>query len=147
MGVFVRQASGLVAVGTILLLAMSVAACGHSREVTDVVALPVASAPGPLPSQAAVGDIPAEDSSANGTTARPEDQPFLEDLGTARGGLSIDVVVTMAERVCGAFSEGSTAADIRGILARRGLTTAEAARLLLAAVSNYCPEFRDRAMG
>jgi hypothetical protein len=53
----------------------------------------------------------------------------------------------MGMRACSAFSEGSTAADIRQVLVQKGLDEAEASRVVLAAVSTYCPEYADRAMG
>jgi hypothetical protein len=53
----------------------------------------------------------------------------------------------MGHRVCTAFVEGSSAADIRRILVQKGLQEAEASRVVLAAVTTFCPDHMDKAMG
>jgi hypothetical protein len=75
------------------------------------------------------------------------DQRFITAVGGTISGLSRDGIQSLGRRACGAFSEGSSAKDIRTILVGKGLTDAQANRVVLAAASTYCPEYGDKAMG
>jgi len=68
------------------------------------------------------------------------DDRFITASGLVDSG-SRDGLISLGERACGAFAEGSKADAIRAIFVGKGLTPTEANRVLLAAVAVYCPEF------
>jgi hypothetical protein len=72
---------------------------------------------------------------------------FITALGGRVNSVTRVVLLGMGHRVCTAFVEGSSAADIRRILVQKGLQEAEASRVVLAAVTTFCPDHMDKAMG
>jgi hypothetical protein len=75
-----------------------------------------------------------------------EDQ-FMTALGGHVRSVSRAIALGMGHRACIAFTEGTSAADIRGVLVQKGLAPEEASRVVLAAVSTFCPDHKDKAMG
>jgi hypothetical protein len=73
------------------------------------------------------------------------DTEYMTAVGGALAGQSKTAVIALGLRTCGAFSEGSTATDIRNILEQKGLDEAQASRVILAAAAIYCPEFKKLA--
>jgi hypothetical protein len=75
------------------------------------------------------------------------DEQFMAALGANVNSVSQPVALGMGHRVCTAFAEGSSSADIRRILVQKGLGEAEASRVVLAAVAIFCPDHKDKVMG
>jgi hypothetical protein len=75
------------------------------------------------------------------------DGQFMAALGANVKSVGRSVALGMGHRVCTAFVEGSSAADIRRILVQKGLQEAEASRVILAAVATFCPDHKDKVMG
>jgi hypothetical protein len=75
------------------------------------------------------------------------DNQFLAALGGKATSVGPSIVVGMGHRTCSAFAEGASSARIRRVLVQKGLDEAEASRVVLAAVSTYCRDYADRAMG
>ena len=101
----------------------------------------------PSSAPVSVASAAAASSAAASMSSVEKERRFMAAVGSGVPDVPREVALSMAQRTCSAFSEGATASDIRDILARKGLTPAQASRVVLAAVSTYCPEFRDRAMG
>jgi hypothetical protein len=81
------------------------------------------------------------------TTARPYyDHLFLLALGGDSHTVTPDAALGMGRRACSALAEGSSAADIRRVLGQKGLPAEEASRVVMAAVSTLCPDYRQRAL-
>jgi hypothetical protein len=83
--------------------------------------------------------------STSTTISDQKEDAFIAALGGSLGTHSRSETASMGERACGAFGEGYSPADIRDILVRKGLTQAQASRVILAAVVSYCPEFKQKA--
>jgi hypothetical protein len=75
------------------------------------------------------------------------DNQFLTALGGEVTSVNRSIAIGMGHRTCSAFTEGVSAADIRGVLVQKGLAPEEASRVVLAAVSTFCPDHKDKAMG
>lgn len=116
--------------------AITLSGCGSSTDAST----------GPSSAAETFGAPDASAASASMSSAEKE-QRFMAAVGSGVPDVPREVALSMAQRTCSAFSEGATASDIRDILVRKGLTPAQASRVVLAAVSTYCQEFRDRAMG
>ena len=90
-------------------------------------------------------------SSSSATAFAPapttRDADFLKALGGQVTSVSAPVAEGMGHRVCSALAEGTSVAEIRGVLVQKGLTPAEATRVILAAVTMYCVENQDLVMG
>lgn len=70
-----------------------------------------------------------------------EDEQFITVLGVAGASITKEQALSSGRRACGALAEGQKPADIRSLLVQKGLTEAQASRLMLAAAKVYCPEF------
>ena len=68
----------------------------------------------------------------------------MADTGSSLTGMNREMVMMLGLRACGALSEGSTAVKVRGVLTAKGLTPAQASRVMLSAVSALCPEYKDK---
>jgi len=88
---------------------------------------------------------PSASSAAPLLTSQEKQQRFVEAIGAQGGNASRDALLSMGERTCSAFGEGASAADIRGILMVKGLSQAQASRVILAAAMTLCPEFKKDA--
>jgi hypothetical protein len=85
---------------------------------------------------------PSTSVTAGGPDQRDAD--FLDALGGQVTSVSPYSAQLMGHRVCSALDEGASAADVRAILVQKGLTDAEASRVMLAAVAMYCNENHDK---
>jgi hypothetical protein len=47
--------------------------------------------------------------------------------------------------VCTAFAEGASVDEIRTVLVQKGLPPSNASRVVLAAVSTFCPDYKYQA--
>ena len=97
---------------------------------------------------ASASSAPGPDAVASaGATTSPlseEDAAFVAALGSGLTGLNASTAISVAKRTCGAFQEKSTVDDIRAVLADKNISAAQSTRIILAAVTVYCPEFKDR---
>jgi hypothetical protein len=91
-------------------------------------------------------DPAAPESVTATSTERPYyDEHFMAALGANVNSVSRPVALGMGHRACTAFGEGASAAEIRRILVQKGLTEAQASRVILAAVSTFCPDYKFKA--
>ena len=88
--------------------------------------------------------LPASAVSAAAPAIRDED--FAKALGGQVTSVSPAVAQGMGRRVCSALDDGIPADDVRSVLAQKGVTPAEASRIVLAAVTMYCAENKAKAM-
>jgi hypothetical protein len=71
------------------------------------------------------------------------DEVYLTALGAKVMTGSAVEEISMGQRACGALGEGRSAAEVRQVLQAKGLTPAEAGRVMLAAVKAYCPDYAE----
>jgi hypothetical protein len=104
-----------------------------------------------LSSSCSLGDMtahvgtPAPAATSEGP--RSADEDYLTALGGSLPYTSRKIALTLGQRTCGAFLEGSSAADIRTVLVTKGLSPTQSNRVVLAAVATICPEYKAKAMG
>jgi hypothetical protein len=94
------------------------------------------------------GPDPAPPDVVKATTAdlRPyKDDQFLTALGDYVQVVTPAVALGMGHRVCTAFAEGASVDEIRTVLVQKGLPPSNASRVVLAAVSTFCPDYKYQA--
>jgi hypothetical protein len=79
--------------------------------------------------------------------ALPADEVFLNALAGRVTSVGSAVAEGMGHRVCSAFAESVTVAEIRSVIQEKGLRPSEASRIVLAAVTAYCPEYGEKSLG
>jgi hypothetical protein len=92
-------------------------------------------------SGASTSQSAAPSATATLSTVAAEDEKFITVLGVAGASITKEQALSSGRRACGALGEGQSPADIRSLLVQKGLSDAQASRLMLAAAKVYCPEF------
>lgn len=83
---------------------------------------------------------------ATNADLRPyRDNQFLTALGDYTQVVTPAVALGMGHRVCTAFAEGASVDEIRQVLVQKGLPPSNASRVVLAAVSTFCPDYKYTA--
>jgi len=123
----------------------------RGMHVITVVALLAIPALGGCSSGAASADEPLSVAVPAAGVVEPEapsgDSVFLSAIAGRVTSVGTAAAQGMGQRVCSAFAEGTKVLDIRNVLIQKGLEPAEASMIIMAAVSSYCPEWGDKAMG
>ena len=111
--------------------------------VVSVLAIGVATNEGdPAPSS------PSSPQAAPSAAAGPDQRnaDFLAALGGQVTSVSPYAAQLMGERVCTALDDDTPIPEVRKVLMQKGLTEAEASRVILAAVTMYCDENHDKVI-